>query len=592
MHTTSTQQTTIAAIPIEILDIIISKLGRQHIAACVLANQAWYNIFSPYLWRSIHYINPNKGQQQRTIPVHFHGDLTRESRFYLRLKRCIEAGALVRNGHWIHKIDLHHYGIAALLANYGETCTNLLDLKIYFSLDPEMHRLDNGREGGDGGQEVVVDLLPLIKILLRNPGLRRLSLERAMVNENNPDFVRLLDSIPESIESVDFENWDPIFSKRRFYFEEKDYRQDGNGEEDNIINREDDCDINDDNTSKAITVPITTGHLSNLKRLSFKQFALDHQKQTLRRLLPRCLNLETIVLDISYKVMPLNFFSSLLQQHCPKLRNLFILHEWDAFSDEGLADILRASTAGWKCLGLPQQPYDPHAFGPLSIAALLRHAGTLENLRLDGSRLLPSSAIQELLSSAPSLRRFDAIRKDRSLVADFELDANDVVSGKPWVCSELESLKLRIVGVPRPDLTRRVNGRPLEGPLHQGTMQESRRIQLGVYQQLGRLTNLKQLVLGHDDVDVTRGCLHDEKLFEGEYYREGDAIQRGHQYECLEMTVESGMDAMVGMRELRVLELGAMEVGGLDRRWTEKNWPQLGSEYKDTFWTELGYREY
>ncbi|KAF9322736.1 hypothetical protein BGZ91_004081 [Linnemannia elongata] len=587
MCTTNAQQTTIAALPTEILDIILSELERPHIASCVLVNQAWFNVFSPYLWRSIHYIEP------KPVPVQFLGELKLESRFYLRLKNCIEAGALVRNGHWIHKVDLYHYGIAVLLATYGVTCTNLLDLNIHFSVDAAMIRLDNGRDGGDGGSKTLVDLSPLITILLRNPRLRSLSLDKGMLNEDNPDFEVLLDSLPASIESISFESWDPLYSGRKIFVDEEEDSPDSDREEKDTINHVDNENINDYKTSMAIKAPPTTkGHLPNLKRLSFKHFALDHQEQTLRWLLPRCVNLETILLEANYVVMPLTLFSSLLQQHCPKLRNLFIKPEWLALSGKGLVDILSASKAGWKSLGLPQQLYDAHLFGPPSIAELLRHAGTLENLRLDGSSRLPSFAIQQLLSSAPNLRRLDAIRKDRSLDPDFELDANDVASGKPWVCSKLESLKVRIIGVPRPDLTRRSNGRPLEGPLHQGTMEESRRIQLGVYQQLGRLTNLKQLVLGHDDVDVTRGCLHDERMSEGEYYREGDAIQKGHQYECLEMTVESGIDAMAEMRELRVLELEAMEVGELDRRWTEKNWPQLGSACKDTFWTDLGYKEY
>ncbi|KAF9281437.1 hypothetical protein BGZ88_011614 [Linnemannia elongata] len=588
MYTTNAQQTTTATLPTatlttEILDIILSELERPHIASCVLVNQAWFNVFSPYLWRSIHYIEP------KPVPVQFLGELKLESRFYLRLKNCIEAGALVRNGHWIHKVDLYHYGIAVLLATYGVTCTNLLDLNIHFSVDAAMIRLDNGRDGGDGGSKTLVDLSPLITILLRNPGLRSLTLDKGMLNEDNPDFEGLLDSLPASIESISFESWDPLYSGRKIFLDEEEDSPDGDKEND-TINHVDNENIN--NTMAIKAPPPTTGHLPNLKRLSFKHFALDHQEQTLHWLLPRCVNLETILLEANYVVMPLTLFFSLLQQHCPKLRNLFIKPEWLALSGKGLVDILSASTAGWKSLGLPQQLYDAHLFGPPSIAELLRHAGTLENLRLDGSSRLPSFAIQQLLSSAPNLRRLDAIRKDRSLDPDFELDANDVASGKPWVCSKLESLKVRIVGVPRPDLTRRSNGRPLEGPLHQGTMEESRRIQLGVYQQLGRMTNLKQLVLGHDDVDVTRGCLHDERLSEGEYYREEDTIQKGHQYECLEMTVESGMDAMAEMRELRVLELEAMEVGELDRRWTEKNWPQLGSAYKDTFWTDLGYKEY
>ena len=30
-------------------------------------------------------------------------------------------------------------------------------------------------------------------------------------------------------------------------------------------------------------------------------------------------------------------------------------------------------------------------------------------------------------------------------------------------------------------------------------------------------------------------------------------------------------------------------VGTIDQGWVEKNWPRLGSKYKDTFWNDLGY---
>ncbi|KAF9906352.1 hypothetical protein EC991_000754 [Linnemannia zychae] len=598
MQTKSTPRATIATLPTEILDIILSDLERHHVAACVLVNQEWLNLFSPYLWKSIYFDNSSQPLQHWDIINHY-DEKDPESRFLLRLMRGIKAGALIRNGQWIQRIECRAYEIARLIATYGESCTNLSDLRIGLSFSTKRFPSSDTAEAvaGGGGEEEEgggkegkpsIDLSPLIAILEKNPNLRKLVLEREMLDERNPDYMKLMDSIPRSIEELEFAHWDPIYNTRQFQVvlddEEREMIELGPQElsptnQDNI-------------TSEAISTLTSAAHLPNLKQLSFKNYALDHQTQTLHYLLPRCPNLETVKLDDCPKVVPLKLFSLLLRQHCPKLHNLFIMHGWYSFLDEELRDILNASTAGWRSLGLPRLPFDIHEFGPLSVAALFQHIGTLENLRLDGNYYLSSVIIQRILSSAPKLRRLDMILKDRSLLADITFNATNIITGKPWDCPRLESLKVHIVGIPRPDLVKRRNGRPLDGPMHRGNMEESRRIQRVVYEQLGRLTSLKQLVLGHDDVENTRACRHYEEVAEGVYYNEGDPFQMGHQYECLEMTVESGMDAMAGLKELRVLELGAMEVGEMDKEWVKKNWPKLGSPYKDTFWTDLGYREY
>ncbi|KAF9091477.1 hypothetical protein BGX29_010912 [Mortierella sp. GBA35] len=572
--------TTITTIPSEVLDIMLANLEIHHLATCALVSKEWSSVFTPYIWRSI---QCNDTQRLTVTTLFCQDENTPPSRFQ-RLKTSIESGSLAKNGHWIQTIRCHNYEIAELLATHGQTCTGLQELEIGTTSDVPT---------SIGGPSYF-DLAPLITVLERSTSLYSLILERGMLDEGNPDFVRLIDALPVRLESLEFKQWDPIYSSRRFRFEEED---EGHIMAEDQEQHQPQLQLIANSTKSNSTIDdalwsTPTTVIPNIKRLSFKNYALDHQKATLNRLLQRCPNLETIHLDESYKVMPLKFFSSTLRQYCSKLVNLYMTDTWHYCSDEELVDILDASTAGWRSLGLPQNCHDPHEFGTLSTAALLRHSATLVNLRLDGSSLLPSSTVQQLLSSAPNLRRLDAVRKDRSLQADFELDASDIVSGDPWVCTELESLKVRIVGVPRPDLTKRSNGRPLEGPLHQGTMEASRKVQDGVYGQLGRLTKLKQLVLGHDDVDDTRSCRHYEALSEGEYYQEGAAIQQGHQYECLEMTLESGMHAMRGLKGLRTLELGAMEVGAIDQEWARRNWPRLGSRYKDTFWTDLGYKDY
>lgn len=142
-------------------------------------------------------------------------------------------------------------------------------------------------------------------------------------------------------------------------------------------------------------------------------------------------------------------------------------------------------------MGVPQRFDEQLEFGDLSDKALLEHASTLENLRQDGNYLLESSTIQQPLSSAPNLKRFDAMSRNRFLDGDFELKADDIISGEPWDCTKLELLKVRIVGVPCPNITQKRNGEEIWGHLHDETMKKSREIQRGVYEQLGRLTKLR-----------------------------------------------------------------------------------------------------
>ncbi|KAF9098524.1 hypothetical protein BGX29_007584 [Mortierella sp. GBA35] len=628
--------TSITTIPPEIIDIILANLEIHHMAACALVNKEWSAIFTPYLWRSIHCNDAawksgwERGQDAFT-PRSWFG----------RLKTSIESGSLAKNGHLVQKIRCQFYEIAELLATHGQTCTGLLDIRVGASFfePPREPKACACIINCYCGAKLYVVLGPLITVQERNTSLRCLRIERDMLDERHPDFVRLINVLPASMESLDFNDWDPIYDDRHFRYEtggtedfdndneEEEEEEsegeiddgdgdgddddeeeegegevgDGDGDGDEEEDKEGDEEQDQEDSDNMPDLPLEYETLwsmpptvlPNLKRLAFSDYALDYQTRSLERLLQRCPNVETIYLNYSYKHMSLKVFVSFLRQYYPKLVNLLIANGWHYFSDEDLADILTTSATGWRSLGLPQKAHEPHEFGPLSIAALFKHSGTLENLRLEGSSLLPSSVVQQFLCSAPKLKRFDAILMDRSSETDFELDASDIVTGQPWVCTELESLKVRIVGIPRPDLTERSNGRPLEGPLYQDcSMEASREVQRRVYEQLGRLTKLKQLVLGHDDVRFIYRYCYREKQNEGSFYQKDGPIQTGHQYECLEMTLESGMDAMRGLKELRMLELGAMEVGVIDQEWTRRNWPKFGSEYRDTFWTDMGFKEY
>ncbi|KAF9119489.1 hypothetical protein BGW39_000273 [Mortierella sp. 14UC] len=572
---------TVASLPPEVLLVIVPFLDLQRLAAATLVNKEWSAVFNPFLWKSVCWDHNIKVSSYRP---------RREEIWYLRLKASIESGALVKNGKWIQEIRCRFYGIAKLLLDHGQGCTGLLELSIGSLPDPLLPITATDTEkyirpeynAGQGTYLPPVDLNSLTTFLQNTSHLRHLTLQHSILNEcsNISALIRLIDAIPQSIEHLELQFWNPRYGGRTF-----PYIYPVGGQV---------LDFNDEYLQDALHNAVHSP-LLNLKCLSFSYYAVDENRRTLHRLLSRCEHLETIFLKaVDVRTSP-SFLMSLLPKFCPKVANLHVLDWDDLYSDE-LIKIFKASPAGWKTLGLPQRYDEQFGFDDDVAEALLENSSTLENLRLDGIYSLPSSAVQRLLSSAPNLKRLDVMSRNQALEGNFELSADDIISGQPWVCTKLESLKVQIVGVPRPDVLERNNGIPLYGPLHEGTLEASRQIQHGIYEQLGRLTHLKQLVLGNDEIETGNGGYEQEEEVEEDdklrLYREEVAREGWRQYDCLEMTVESGMDAMAGLQELQVLELGAMQVGMIDQEWAKENWPRLGSTYKDTFWTDHGHKEH
>lgn len=204
-------------------------------------------------------------------------------------------------------------------------------------------------------------------------------------------------------------------------------------------------------------------------------------------------------------------------------------------------------------------------FCNLSAKALLEHASTLEVVRLDMMPVMSSKSIQQFLCTARHLIVFDIGGHERDLDnEELFLDAHDVGSSD-WVCTELEVFNCRIGGIPRPDITRQIAGRPATDFIKEGTLQESLDLQRRVYSQLGRLTKLSKLILG---VAV--------KSFWGKY--EGGNQDQYWQHDCLAMTLESGLGLLKDLKELERVVLDDMEVSislNEEKAWVKTNWPKV-----------------
>ncbi|KAG0377201.1 hypothetical protein BGX24_006532 [Mortierella sp. AD032] len=360
----------------------------------------------------------------------------------------------------------------------------------------------------------------------------------------------------------------------------------------------------------------------HLRRLHHTVLIID--KKAFLPFLRRFQNLHEIHLCL---LEPMAAYSSniaeALSTSCPLLQVGVFGGMQTNLSDMDLAYLIGASSRGWKTLATDTNC----VFGKLSAEAVVRshHAETLENFRVTTGELdFPSEMIQELLCSAPRLKRFEGRSWWRDWATMMHISAKDLVQ-EEWVCTELETFHCAITGIPRPDVKTRKNGRPLKGSLHEGeSMEESFRVQRPVYQQLGRLTKLRELVLGYRSNDADEsvgGFVTDEDrwweqgITEALYYRDrGDKgdddddideeeekeydVRTGLLYDTMAMSLESGLELLTGLSELTWLSLEGTShrVKDAERRWMKQQWPRMFlvedsqdgvAVARDAFWAQF-----
>lgn len=322
-----------------------------------------------------------------------------------------------------------------------------------------------------------------------------------------------------------------------------------------------------------------------LTHLRTLQVTVAFTTHTLYEFLSRCVVLEELRLgDTTY--LSLGMIAEALRKFCPRLTELFLNDR--VIPDKGLADLLAASTAGWKSLGLGKVSQ----IGPLSVNQILKSAPTLRNLWVDGTTSFTSQCVQTLLISAPHLTRLCAL-DEREGAYGYEISrrAEDLVSSEWACCESLEILALEIRGVPRPEHRVRTNGRPFSQEERDTMSKDYPRIRQDmIYERLGQLKNLRVLVLGHDEVmdGSNFGLYYKDKDSEGEFAN-AKYIQVGYQYDCLDMSLVSGLDKLRDLKELRRVGLKRMAVhfyNAEEQTWARKVWPKFGQAAMDTFWED------
>ncbi|KAF9121268.1 hypothetical protein BGW39_010658 [Mortierella sp. 14UC] len=311
-----------------------------------------------------------------------------------------------------------------------------------------------------------------------------------------------------------------------------------------------------------------------------------------------------------------HLLATTLRTSCPRLTE-FQLSDCHGtiLLDVDMAALMDAgSLSGWKVLDLkavldqdPSQTQMDAPLGPLTIAAILRHAPTLEHIRLDNRPTFPSTAIQTLLCTAPNLRRFSTMSSLELKPHVAYLDARDIksVDEEPWACLQLESFSCMIAHVPRQDLGYKQWERC--GLNFAAEMEEdevSRTVQRRICGQLGRLTRLRVLCLGHvampdprvyfyenssdydEDGNYTNSRSYYNNAFAGDVYDDDDydsSLSSDQEFDqqmtkdeqqyrslfgndtlqnsSLSLTLDKGLDLLADLTRLRYLDMRGMHVG-------------------------------
>jgi len=326
--------------------------------------------------------------------------------------------------------------------------------------------------------------------------------------------------------------------------------------------------------------PMSIGRLSQLKSLHVDSALNAH---SIREILAKCGSLERLQLQ-TRTGFDMSVIAEALRKYCPLVYEFNVSGPCPAFSERDWIKLLEASVGGWRTLSFHSMPFTL----PM-LDTVLGCAATLENLLVDTLPSLSSKDIQRLLCSAPKLKRLSLLPDEKSLYKTPAcLDAEDMMRSKWACCDTLESLKLAIRKVPRPDLVKRTNSRPFtetEKDAHRRNFPTiSERT---VYDQLSKLKSLRELVLGVEEKANVRNHEHYnmERIVEGEYYDRNHS-QYKLQYDCLGMSLETGMDMLKDLKEMRCLGVDKMAVNfdrAEEQAWVKVNWPKF-DQVADDFW--------
>lgn len=533
----------------EIDDKICRLLDRQALAQCVRVNKTWHYIVIPYLWHDIKFVSyPAQKAAFRDMVME---DYLSEQRRQLReeghemennpTQPSPSASSLEKYGPWIRKLPgpgslllrLHPQLCSApqqipdegikeptahgLLHHLYKHCTNI-----------QIHDMDlSGEhlESNDLLRTLGEYVVPHVRHLLIGSSYRHRFIESWRLKY-------LLDRCSNTLEKLS------LFVDIS-YSEERDY---GAGDE------------------QKATEPKGWASLKELRLFIFND--RSDSKAFMPWFWERCGYVERLeIYGISGMARSL---TETMLAHMPHLNEIHLGRDSGdvrGLVDQETAAILSGSRQGWKTVEFKCAL----EIGVAAKESLEKHFSTLEALAVYECDAFTGYDLTQVLTSSPNLHTLAAIedgyclRKKYLHLAANKLIDRDPIRGilRPWGCeSSLRVLEVVINGIPRPDL----KGDGVVEELYPG---QGREMQNLVYDRLARFTSLETLWLGHGP-NIT----HVE-------------VKKPKQGDCLEMSLESGLYKLAGLKALKELNLSGMRlrIGSKEVQWMVEHWPELRAIY-------------
>ncbi|KAK3846485.1 MAG: hypothetical protein J3R72DRAFT_241654 [Linnemannia gamsii] len=534
MTSTIARPSTLATLPTEVLESIILFLSQHDLTRCVCVSRAWNEALNLHLWR--------------TIPLL---DKTRLMRFMSPNTQQ----ALYKNAAHVRELQVRHEKLYNLFPPSRQQ-TNLIhsDAELISSVDAfTIGPLTNLRVLVLHRQSLVRKYVfdeGIFEIVRQNPGLRRLKIDIVMepkvlfrlVTEHVPnlqeldiespwrgDVKALLDNLPEGLRTV-----------RLIHV----YHQ---------VPREGITPTIDPSAPSATMKRPLQHH-------SLEKFHIDgnldgHEEQVLVPFLESCSqNLKSISgLKLAFPL--LSFQNARISNVLSNMGVVWTRLRRDDFSDSESTDsnIAQVISIGpnWTHIELFNR-----WVGPLTTAAILDNCERLEVLDIMGSGTgeLTGYHLQMILSKAPRLRSLQA----HGVVGAQKISSVDILSSE-WATTSLEHVDFKI-HVPRVAADRE----DADDDGSSALRAFSRDIQRQVLRRFGQQTQLRKLVIGGGAFS-----------FATDEFGEFDEF--GRQIECLEMTLDSGLDELEGLKQLEHMDIYHMDhrVGVPELEWMAFNLPKL-----------------
>lgn len=237
-----------------------------------------------------------------------------------------------------------------------------------------------------------------------------------------------------------------------------------------------------------------------------------------------------------------------LSTYMPHLDRIFLSNL--RLSDETIAAFLSGSRTGWKSVSMDSID------GPMTrtCEVLMQHCSTLERLEILNSHTFEGHWKVQILSACSKLHTFTALTERSYWTRQNSfIDARSFIDKDPhteslrtWACeTSLKTLHVQITGIPRPDLQG-------DGVIPEAYPGHGRVIQGHVYDRLARLIKLETLWLE-------------------------DKFRSSGRLDCPEMSLESGLYKLAGLKELKELRIWDIKarVGVPEVQWMVEQWPKL-----------------